>query len=62
AAESLGGAVGVADRLALPRLAEQAATAFTEALRTAGLVGAVLMFAVAATVFALAPGRRSASD
>ncbi|MEW1900043.1 MFS transporter [Streptomyces albidoflavus] len=62
AAESLGGAVGVADRLDLPRLAEQAATAFTEALRTAGLVGAVLMFAVAATVFALAPGRRSASD
>ncbi|RWZ72625.1 MFS transporter, partial [Streptomyces albidoflavus] len=61
AAESLGGAVGVADRLSLPRLAEQAATAFTEALRTAGLVGAILMFAVAATVFALAPGRRPAS-
>ncbi|MBL0801430.1 MFS transporter, partial [Streptomyces albidoflavus] len=49
------------DRLALPRLADQAAAAFTEALRTAGLVGALLMFAVAATVFALAPGRRSAS-
>ncbi|BAJ32873.1 MULTISPECIES: MFS transporter [Kitasatospora] len=55
ARESLGAAVTIADELHLPGLATHATDAFTHSLQSAGLIGGLLMLAVAATVFFLTP-------
>ncbi|MBK0422784.1 MFS transporter [Leucobacter sp. CSA2] len=53
--ESLGAAVAIANEQGLPEVISSAGVAFTHAMQWAGLVGAILMFAVAATTFFLTP-------
>lgn len=55
AQDSLGAAVATSEQLGVPGLAADAGAAFTQSLQTAGLVGGVLMLAVAAAVFVLTP-------
>lgn len=55
AGESLGAAIAIADEASLPDLARLAAEAFTQSLQTTGLIGGVLMLAVAVLVFFLTP-------
>ena len=55
AEDSLGGAVAVADAADLPGLAARAAEAFTESLATTGVVGGLVMLAVAVVVYRTAP-------
>ncbi len=55
AQESLGSAIATSERLGLPGLGADAGAAFTDSLQVAGLVGGVVMFAVAAVVFVLTP-------
>ena len=55
AQESLGAAVSIAEELELPQLAHEAGVAFTHSLQTTGIAGGIIMFAVAAAVFLLAP-------
>lgn len=55
AEDSLGGAVAVSEQLGVPALATEAGAAFTASLQTAGLVGGVVMFLVAAAVFVMTP-------
>jgi Arabinose efflux permease len=55
AKESLGAATAIANDAGIPELARRAGAAFTRSFEVTGLVGGVLMLAVAATVFFLAP-------
>lgn len=55
AGESLGAAMAIAQQAGLPALAEHAASGFTASLQTTGLVGGVILFAVALGVYALTP-------
>lgn len=55
AGESLGAAMAIAQEAGLPGLAEHAATGFTASLQTTGLVGGVILFAVAVGVYAMTP-------
>ncbi|BDD80457.1 quaternary ammonium compound efflux MFS transporter QacA [Tsukamurella pulmonis] len=55
AGESLGAAMAIAQEAGLPALAEHAMTGFTASLQTTGLVGGVILFAVAVGVYALTP-------
>lgn len=53
--DSLGAADAIARELQLPELANQAGVAFTESMQTTGIVGGVIMMAVAVCVFLLTP-------
>lgn len=55
AGESLGAAMAIAEQARLPELARHAADGFTASLQTTGLVGGVLLLAVAVGVYALTP-------
>ncbi|MFL1381563.1 MULTISPECIES: MFS transporter [unclassified Nocardiopsis] len=55
ARESLGAALEIAERTGAAELAARAGTAFTDSLARTGLIGALVMFAAAAAVFALVP-------
>ncbi|MBS4102545.1 MFS transporter [Tsukamurella paurometabola] len=55
AGESLGAAMAIAQQAGLPALAEHAASGFTASLQTTGLVGGMILFAVALGVYALTP-------
>ncbi|CAM3979843.1 MFS transporter [Tsukamurella ocularis] len=55
AGESLGAAMAIAQQAGLPALAEHAMAGFTASLQSTGLVGGVILFAVAAGVYALTP-------
>ncbi len=55
AEDSLGAAVAIADELTLPDLAAEAGASFTHSFQVAGIAGALLSLAVAATVFFLTP-------
>ncbi|WP_166389583.1 MFS transporter [Nocardioides ochotonae] len=55
AEDSLGGAVAVADAADLPGLATRAAEAFTDSLATTGVIGGLVMLAVAVVVYRTAP-------
>ncbi|CAM3851028.1 MULTISPECIES: MFS transporter [Tsukamurella] len=55
AGESLGAAMAIAREAQIPALAEHAATGFTASLQTTGLVGGVILLAVAAGVYLLTP-------
>lgn len=52
---SLGAAVAIAGEARLPDLAYQAGTAFTHSLQATGIAGGLMMLAVAALVFFMAP-------
>ncbi|MGW5391366.1 MFS transporter [Streptomyces koyangensis] len=62
AEESLGAAVTIASEAHMPDLATQATDAFTHSLQSAGLIGGILMFGVAAVVFLLTPKGTEVSD
>ncbi|WP_252275136.1 MFS transporter [Nocardioides sp. LMS-CY] len=55
AGDSIGNAVGIADRAGLPDLATAASAEFTHALEVTGLVGGVFLVAIAGVVFWLTP-------
>ncbi|CAL9355405.1 Antiseptic resistance protein [Nocardiopsis dassonvillei] len=55
ARESLGAALEIAERTGTAELAARAGAAFTDSLTQTGLIGALVMFAAAAAVFALVP-------
>lgn len=55
AEESLGAAMAIAGQQQLPQLAASAGQAFTEGMQSTGLIGGILMLAVAALAFALTP-------
>ncbi|WP_019201346.1 MFS transporter [Tsukamurella sp. 1534] len=57
AGESLGAAMAIAQEARLPELARHAATGFTDSLQTTGLIGGIMLLAVAAGVYALTPRR-----
>lgn len=55
AGDSLGAAVAIAEQLRLPDLGHDAGVAFTQATQTTGVVGGIVMLAVAAIVFLTTP-------
>ena len=55
ARESLGAAVAISGEIGVPDLAHDAGVAFTHSLQWTGLVGGIVMFAVATLVFFLTP-------
>lgn len=55
AEESIGSAIAIANELNMPALAQEASIAFTHSLQTTGLIGGVIMLAVAAGVFFMTP-------
>lgn len=55
AEESLGAAIAIAEELSRPELGQAAAGAFVQSMELTGLVGGLLMVAVAALVFWLTP-------
>lgn len=55
AGESLGAAVGIAQELRIPEVAERAGVAFTDAMRDTSLIGGVVMMVVAVGVYLLTP-------
>lgn len=62
AGDSLGAATAIAHELGLPELAARAAAAFTESLQFAGVIGGVIMIAVAAVVFFVTPKGTNAAQ
>lgn len=62
AQESLGSAIATSERLGLPGLNADAGAAFTDSLQVAGLVGGLVMFAVAAITFVLTPKGTTITD
>ncbi|QZY51266.1 MFS transporter [Leucobacter tenebrionis] len=52
---SLGAAVSIAGETGIPQLAHEAGVAFTHSLQATGIAGGIIMLAVAAVVFFMAP-------
>ena len=55
AGESLGGAVSIAHEQGLPALISEAGAAFTHSMQLTGIAGGIIMLAVSALVFFIAP-------
>lgn len=55
AEESIGSAIAISHELGVPQLAQEASVAFTHSLQTTGIVGGLVMMAVAALVFFVTP-------